>query len=250
MVWFYGGGFQYGETSTDLYSPDYLLRAEVVIITFAYRLGALGFLNMTDPSLEVPGNAGLKDQVMALNWIKSNCTYFGGDCNNITLFGHGAGAASVHYMMLTNQTKGLFHKAICMSGTALAPWAMALSSSTNWALRLAEAIGYKCTENNDQRPILDFLREASTNDIIKASENLCTNEEIQRGQLWPFGPIIEPYITEKCVIPCKPQEMVRSAWSNHFIPMIIGGVSNEGLVLYNGIIILKHISIALVNYNS
>lgn len=235
MVWFYGGGFQYGESSPDLYSPDYLLRAKVVVITFAYRLGALGFLSMTDPSIEVPGNAGLKDQVMALNWIKLNCTYFGGDCNNITLFGHGAGAASIHFMMLTKQAQGLFHKVICMSGTALAPWAVLPSSQTNWAYRLARAIGYNSTVDHDQGAILDFLREASTDDIVKASDKLCTSEEIRSGQIWPFGPIIEPYTTEKCVISCRPQEMMRSGWSNHFIPMVIGGVSNEGLVLYNGI---------------
>lgn len=236
MVWFYGGGFQYGETSPHLYAPDYLLRAEVVVITFAYRLGALGFLSMTDRSVEVPGNAGLKDQVMALHWIKSNCTYFGGDCNNITLFGHGAGAASVHFMMLIKQTEGLFHKAICMSGSVLAPWAILPKSSINWAFRLAQAIGYKGTEDNDQRLILDFLQDASSDDIIKATDDICTAEDIQCGQLWAFGPVIEPYKTEKCVISCQPHEMMRSAWSNHFIPMIIGGVSNEGLVLYNGMI--------------
>lgn len=139
MVWIYGGGFQFGEASRECYSPDYLLREDVVVISINYRLGPLGtnddtwkkkhifnislpgFLCLDDPELDVPGNAGLKDQVLALRWVKANCSRFGGDSANITIFGDSAGSASVHYMMITEQTRGLFHKAICMSGNTLSP---------------------------------------------------------------------------------------------------------------------------------
>lgn len=66
----------------------------------------LGFLCLDDTSLEVPGNAGLKDQIMALKWVQNNISNFGGDPNNVTIFGESAGGASVHYIMLSPLGKG------------------------------------------------------------------------------------------------------------------------------------------------
>lgn len=228
MVWIYGGGFQFGEASRDLYSPDYLLREDVVVISITYRLGPFGFLCMEEPSFGIPGNAGLKDQVMALKWVKENCARFGGDSDNITLFGDSAGGASVHYMMLTDKTKGLFHKGICMSGNVLSPWAV--TPQRNWPYRLAVEAGYM-GENND-RDIYQFLMTAKGSDIVKANEDLCTDAEKKERIGFSFGPVIEPYVTDECIVPKKPIEMMRTAWSNN-IPMIIGGVSNEGLLLYS-----------------
>nr|XP_013117290.1 unnamed protein product [Stomoxys calcitrans] len=227
MVWIYGGGFQFGEASRDLYSPDYLLREDVVVISITYRVGPFGFLCMQDPAFDVPGNAGLKDQVMALRWIKENCLRFGGDPNNITLFGDSAGGASVHYMMLTEQTRGLFHRAICMSGTVLSPWAQ--TPQRNWPYRLAVTAGY--TGEDNEKDVFEFLKNAKGSDIIKANEDLCTDDEKKERIGFSFGPVVEPYVTDHCVVPTKPIEMMRNAWSNN-IPMIIGGVSNEGLLLY------------------
>ncbi|XP_037942973.1 esterase B1-like [Teleopsis dalmanni] len=65
MVYIYGGGFYMGEATQDLYSPDYFMREDVILVTLNYRLCALGFLSLQDPSLEVPGNAALKDQVLS-----------------------------------------------------------------------------------------------------------------------------------------------------------------------------------------
>lgn len=71
-----------------------------------------------------PGNYGLKDQIEALRWIKKHIKDFGGDSNSVTLFGESAGAASVSYLMLAPKAKGLFHRAMSFSGSALCPWAM------------------------------------------------------------------------------------------------------------------------------
>lgn len=71
-----------------------------------------------------PGNYGLKDQILALRWIRRNIERFGGNPNSVTLFGESAGAASVSYLMLAPKAKGLFHRAISFSGSALCPWAM------------------------------------------------------------------------------------------------------------------------------
>ncbi|XP_067614371.1 uncharacterized protein [Eurosta solidaginis] len=228
MVWIYGGGFQFGEASRALYSPDYLLREDVVVISINYRLGPFGFLCIQDPSFDVPGNAGLKDQVMALRWVKANCERFGGDSNNITIFGDSAGGASVHFMMITEQTRGLFHKAISMSGNALSPWAV--TPQHNWPYRLAVAAGYTGEDNDED--VFAFLHTAKASDIVKANENLCSDAEKRERIGFSFGPVIEPYVTDHCVVPKRPVEMMRTAWSNQ-IPMIIGGVSNEGLLLYS-----------------
>lgn len=88
FVWIHGGGFIFGSGSTLLYGPDYLVEKDVVVVTFNYRLSIFGFLSLKDPKLGVPGNAGLKDQSMALNWVKQNISCFGGDPNNITIAGN------------------------------------------------------------------------------------------------------------------------------------------------------------------
>lgn len=82
----------------------------------------LGFLSTED--LASPGNYGLKDQLAALRWVNRNIHLFGGDPNNVTIFGESAGAASVSFLMLMPQANGLFHRAISESGSALCPWAM------------------------------------------------------------------------------------------------------------------------------
>jgi carboxylesterase type B len=87
MVWIHGGGFNSGSSQTDLFGPDYLLQKDVVLVTVNYRLGPVGFLSLDDPELNIPGNAGLKDQTFALKWVQRNIERFGGDPGNVTVFG-------------------------------------------------------------------------------------------------------------------------------------------------------------------
>lgn len=70
-----------------MYGPDYFMQKDVVLVTFNYRLGPIGFLSLQDPELGVPGNAGLKDQTFALKWVQRNIANFGGDKENVTIFG-------------------------------------------------------------------------------------------------------------------------------------------------------------------
>jgi carboxylesterase type B len=105
-----------------MYSGDFLVTEDVVVVTINYRLGLLGFLSLEDRSLGVPGNAGFKDVVMALKWVNKNIRKFGGDPDNITLVGHSAGAAIVHLLTMSSMSRGLFQKGILQSGCALNSW--------------------------------------------------------------------------------------------------------------------------------
>lgn len=188
-----------------------------------------GFLSLTDEECDIPGNAGLKDQVLALKWIKNNCHFFGGDAENITVFGESAGAASTHYLTLTEQTRGLFHKAVAMSGCAMAPWANI--PHLNWAFRLAQATGYK-GENKD-REVLDYLKQLRPSVMFKACDELLTMEERQHSRLnFGFGPCVEPYKTPHCFMDKEPLQMLKDNWGNK-IPLLIGGNSFEGLLAFS-----------------
>lgn len=88
LVYIHGGGFKSGSGEPGLFGPDYFMESgEVVLVTFNYRLGVIGFLSLKDPTLNIPGNAGLKDQNFALKWVQKNIAGFGGDPQNVTLFG-------------------------------------------------------------------------------------------------------------------------------------------------------------------
>ncbi|KAH8802961.1 carboxylesterase type B [Xylogone sp. PMI_703] len=118
MVWIYGGGFQFGSSATEGYEGVELAKKGVVLVTFNYRLGPLGFLALPELDNEEhpSGNFGLLDQIAALRWIKDNIAAFGGDPDNITVFGESAGAHAIGILMASPLATGLFHKAILQSG--------------------------------------------------------------------------------------------------------------------------------------
>jgi para-nitrobenzyl esterase len=126
MVWIHGGAFTLGES--DDYDPTNLVAQGVLVVTINYRLGALGFLahpafaaEATDPDRDddpdhAAGNYGLMDQQAALKWVRQNIAAFGGDPDNVTIFGESAGGLSVLSQLASPAAKGLFHKAIVESG--------------------------------------------------------------------------------------------------------------------------------------
>ncbi|KAI8129145.1 Esterase B1 [Lucilia cuprina] len=225
MVWIYGGGFATGEGAKNLYSPDYFMKEDIVLVTFNYRLCSLGFLSVEDPTLQIPGNAGLKDQILALKWVKQYIKHFNGDPDNITVFGVSAGGASTHYLTSTPQTKGLLHKAICMSGSMLNNWAN--TPQKDHAYRLAKFHGYE-GDNND-RDVVEFLKNLEPQKLVQ--HDILTDQEKRNGIMFTFGPCIESYVGEDCVIPQEPREILKSAWGND-IPIMMGGTSNEGYLMY------------------
>ncbi len=115
MVFIHGGGFVTGTANDPLFDGAKLAQAGLIVVTANYRLGAFGWL--TDPALPegASGNYGLMDQIAALHWVHDNIAAFGGDPNNVTLFGNGAGATSIALLMLCAQSRDLFQKAILQS---------------------------------------------------------------------------------------------------------------------------------------
>jgi len=119
MVWIHGGAFVMGRGSTSLYAGRRLsLRGDVVVVTLNYRLGALGFLDLSSISRDWTANLGVRDQIAALEWVRDNIDAFGGDPDNVTIFGESAGGMSVGTLLGTPAAKGLFHRAIAQSGAA------------------------------------------------------------------------------------------------------------------------------------
>lgn len=124
MVWIYGGGFTIGATSIGQYNGANLANKGVVLVSVAYRLGALGFLAHPALSAEQSGhsgNYGLLDQIAGLQWVKRNIAAFGGDPGRVTIFGESAGGIAVSMLAASPLAKGLFQGAISESGGNFAP---------------------------------------------------------------------------------------------------------------------------------
>jgi para-nitrobenzyl esterase len=125
LVWIYGGGFSAGSTSDPNYSGEQLAKKGVVFVSIAYRVGQLGFLAHPELSAEttnhVSGNYGLLDQIAGLQWVQKNIAPFGGDPNQVTIFGESAGGISVSMLCASPLAKGLFTGAISQSGGSFGP---------------------------------------------------------------------------------------------------------------------------------
>jgi len=128
MVWIHGGSFTSGGTAIPLYSGEHLARRGVLVVSVAYRLGALGLMASPELSAEgggasggASGNWGLMDQIAALKWVKRNIAAFGGDPGRVTIFGESAGAISVSMLAASPEARGLFQRAISESGGSFGP---------------------------------------------------------------------------------------------------------------------------------
>ncbi|XP_048098814.1 bile salt-activated lipase-like [Alosa alosa] len=151
MVYLFGGAFLLGASNdvsfmgNSLYDGKEMAdRGKVIVVTVNYRVGTLGFLSTGDSRL--PGNYGLWDQHAAIAWVHRNLRSFGGDVDNITVFGQSAGSASVNYQMLSPYNQGLFRRAISQCGVALSPWALQ-RDPLGMARKIAEKVGCRQQEN-------------------------------------------------------------------------------------------------------
>ncbi|XP_053318923.1 acetylcholinesterase isoform X2 [Spea bombifrons] len=165
MVWIYGGGFYSGSSSLDVYDGRFLSHIEnVLVVSMNYRVGAFGFLTLTPGSADAPGNVGLFDQRLALQWIQDNIAFFGGDPRTVTIFGESAGGASVGMHFLSPGSHHLFSRAILESGSPNSPWATVTPQE---ARRRAELLGklLDCRMGNDTE-LLNCLRAKEPQQLI------------------------------------------------------------------------------------
>ncbi|GAB0091514.1 hypothetical protein DMENIID0001_063660 [Sergentomyia squamirostris] len=226
MVFFHGGGFQSGTGGKVFYGPDYLLDEDVILVSGNYRLGVFGFLSTN--TLDSPGNYGLKDQSLILKWVQENIGFFGGDKNSVTIFGQSVGGACVTYHTVSPLSRGLFQRAIAQSGTHLGIWSLQDARvAVNNARQLAEVMDCPSEESNS-REMVECLRRKSAEEI---------NSHFFDFFLWDiyptisWGPVIEPP-NEGAFLNEEPRDISRG----HEIPLMLGVVSDEGLMISTSIL--------------
>ncbi|KAF2902347.1 hypothetical protein ILUMI_03838 [Ignelater luminosus] len=183
MVYFYAGGFYSGAGSSKWEGPDYLLDQNIVLVTLNYRLGSLGFLSTGDAL--APGNNGIKDQVIALRWVRDNIATFGGDPNLVTIFGYSAGGTSVTLHMVSPMSKGLFHRAIFMSCSAFGKWPM---ETHQFSLAQKQARLLNCPDDTSAN-IIKCLKTKSAEELGNSLDGF---SEFGYDPIIVWSPVIEP----------------------------------------------------------
>merc|ERR1711892_28585 len=230
MIWIHGGGFTQG--SGNDYTPVKLIREGVIVVSINYRLGALGFLTFGNDI--VSGNMGLKDQALAIQWVKQNIQNFGGNPNKITIFGESAGAFSVHAQVLSPWNFGQIQGAIAQSGTMLFYNSLKSFGSREelFANNGAKILGCSSSEGNLDQLTLDCLQNI---DIQQISEKLVLSENtVFEGKpaRFEWRPVIDNYATNP-FLPLDPLEAMKTGIFNR-IPFMSGTIKNEGALWVGG----------------
>lgn len=191
MFFIHGGGNVSGDGNDDFYGPEFLLRQDVILVTFNYRLEALGFLCLDTE--EIPGNAGMKDQVAALRWVKNNISNFGGEPENITLFGESAGSANIAFHLVSPMTKGLFQRAILQSGTSNLSWTQPFEPRTR-ALAFARKLGLNSENDKD---VLEFFKALPAESLVQLYIPITAAENVKFDGLGITGIVSENKFGDK-----------------------------------------------------
>jgi len=222
IVFLHGGAFVVGACESMMYGPQVLLDRDVVLVGVNYRLGVLGFLSLETDAC--PGNLGLHDQLLALQWVQQHISCFGGDPGNVTLMGESAGAMSAMCHMVSPLSKGLFHRVVSLSGT---PSHVLLRNSRKpsmYAKAVAQRLGLR--DCSDDAKTLEFLQSVKSLDIVKQTD--CFLD-------WDYGHPINwtPVIDDYCTYPMMPQSFEQALKSGNFnkVPIIILNCEREGLIL-------------------
>ncbi|OLE35283.1 MAG: carboxylesterase [Ktedonobacter sp. 13_1_20CM_3_54_15] len=216
MVWVHGGGFANGSGSWPTYDGTRFARDGVVCVTFNYRLGADGFLSLGDGI----ANLGLLDQIAALTWVQENIAAFGGDPENVTVFGESAGGMSVATLMAMPRAKGLFRRAVAQSGAGH----HTISPAT------AQRIGQYLAEKLGVEPTRQAIGTVPVNRLVQAQQELSSEISAKpslarwgevAANLMPFEPVIDGDL-----LPARPIDSI-AAGASADIDVLIGTNADE-----------------------
>lgn len=220
LVWVYGGGFYGGTSTLDLYDGRLLASMnDVVVVSMQYRVGSLGFLYLG--TADAPGNMGLVDQHVALQWIFNNIAAFGGDKHRVTLFGESAGAVSVSMHLVSPLSRKLFQYAIMMSGSAHCRWAVeSQHAATKRSLQLAKSMGCDIADAHNQ--IEDVISCLQTKDPLRMS-NIMWSLQDDYNWVTPILITIDNYFLRQ-----HPKHSI-AAGDFKKTSILLGGNKNEGV---------------------
>lgn len=217
MVFIHGGGYILGSSATPLYDGAALARRGCVYVSVNYRLGALGCLDLSALSTQdvtIDGNLYLRDLVMALRWVKENIANFGGDPDNVTIFGESAGAHITATLLAVPAAAGLFHRAI--SESPAAGMTRSTEMAAEFATRFAELLGAR------SKDAANAVMRASAAQLIETQHRLIDQGMQKRLGAFPIGPVFGDE-----VVPVDPVEAMRSGQA-HQVPLIVGTNAEEG----------------------
>ncbi|MBV9321815.1 MAG: carboxylesterase/lipase family protein, partial [Mycobacterium sp.] len=217
MVFVHGGGYILGSSATPLYDGAALARRGCVYVSVNYRLGALGCLDLSSLStsdIPLESNLYLRDLVMALRWVRDNVASFGGDPDNVTVFGESAGAHAVAALLAVPAAEGLFAQAI--SESPAAGMVRSREVASEFARRFAALLGVH------RQDAANALMQASSADLVAAQDQLIDEGMENRLGAFPIGPVSG----DDC-LPLDPVEAMRRG-AAHRVPLIVGTNADEG----------------------
>ncbi|GAC68041.1 putative carboxylesterase [Gordonia soli NBRC 108243] len=233
LVFVHGGAYILGTTATPLYDGAFLARdQDVVVVTVQYRFGPFGYLDLRGYSgdgRDFDANLGLRDKIASLQWVQRNIAAFGGDPDNVTVFGESAGGSAVTALLTTPDSKGLFAKAIAES-----PAAELVVSPDNArhyadefvrlladpARRARPGDGAEAIDGETARRV---LTSASPAEILRAGNRLMGYaRKAELGDPIPFGPVVDDD-----VLPIAPLEAALQG-RTHPVPLVLGSNRDEG----------------------
>ncbi|WP_228815140.1 carboxylesterase/lipase family protein [Nocardia cyriacigeorgica] len=213
MVWLHGGAYCLGTAAQGIYDGRRLVETgDVVVVTVNYRIGALGFLDLSSLSPDFVSNLGLHDQLFALEWVQRNIAAFGGDPDNVTLFGESSGGGCVTALLTAPRAAGLFHRAIAQSPPATTVFGRERAAGV--ADRFLELIDLPRERSGE-------LLECPIDRIIDAAAILIDEVPIQAPGTLAAAPVVDGDL-----LPGYPTDRFRDGLS-HRVPLIIGTNKDE-----------------------
>ncbi|XP_023321978.1 liver carboxylesterase 1 isoform X2 [Eurytemora carolleeae] len=217
LVYIHGGAFMFGSGSACWYGPEFWMIHDIIVVTFNYRLGPLGFLSLG--SKDIPGNAGMLDQVEALKWIQDNIRSYGGDPGQVTLMGQSAGSFSATYHLVSPLSRGLFKRIIAHSGVGgFSPSYHQYSpeQAVKFGAKSAALIG--CTDVDSQ---LSCLRKKPVSEIMSMDVR---NEFLSQ-------PVVDGNFSDSPFLPAEPKDLIKLGKYDRDVDVLLGFNRQEGLMV-------------------